>query len=112
MPQGSSKAALLNAIQSQRSLGLTGDNWDNYAAAFSTLQREIGHFPDDTHLDCYEFDEAIRNRLLAHGRQDAAHALMNTASLLNRVVSLQRQVAALGLVTLSMLAVIAWKLWY
>jgi hypothetical protein len=79
------------SIRGQREVGLKGDHWDNYAIAQGVLRDEIdsdsktGRFP-------FNLDQETRDILLAHARQDAAHALCNTASVLKRVRTLTRLV--------------------
>lgn len=68
--------SIRSQIKAQREFGQRGAHWDNYAIAQNVLHEEIedgiGYGLSRDQLD----------RLLAHARQDAAHALCNTKSLL------------------------------
>lgn len=111
MSHESSHAALQSSIAALKLVGKTGDSWRNHAVAQNTLQDELGEFPANFQSH-YELDEATRDRLLAHTRQDSAHALLNTISLLLRLQWLQRQLTIFMLVTVGLLTAIAWKLWH
>lgn len=84
---------LASAVRMQRELGMKGDNWDNYAVAQATLHDELGY--NGTQRHPYSLDEATRDILIVHGRQDAAHALANTTALLKRAQTLTRLLYAL-----------------
>ncbi|MGG3814203.1 hypothetical protein ABEV34_21525 [Methylorubrum rhodesianum] len=79
---------IAQAIRVQRDLGMKGDNWDNHAVARGTLYGDLGY--EGSNQSFYDLDEPTRDRLLAHARQDAAHALCNTTSLLKRLRSVER----------------------
>jgi hypothetical protein len=111
MQNQSSQEALSSALKALRLVGKTGDSWDNHAVAQNILHEELGQFPATLQGE-YDLDEVVRDRLLAHGRQDTAHALANTISLLRRIQNLERLVSLFGAITLSLLVVIAWKLWH
>jgi hypothetical protein len=97
-------------IRAQRAQGMKGAHWENHAVARYTLGGELGepaqHF--------YNLDEDKVNTLLAHGRQDAAHALGNTKSLLDLNARVSRQlwlVIFLLFVTVCFLGAIVYKLY-
>ena len=77
-------------VRINRSLGLKGDNWDNHAVALITTQHEASGAEDD-----FRLPDTTRDTLLRNGRQDTAHALANTTSILDRVQELNRLVTAL-----------------
>lgn len=79
----------------------------NRSIAVNVLNEEIGTFgPYDKR---YDFDQATRDVLLAHGRQDAAHALVAVISLSQRVERIARRLVFLiGLSTAVILAAIWW----
>ncbi|KQP07496.1 hypothetical protein ASF28_10090 [Methylobacterium sp. Leaf99] len=79
-------------IQANRALGMKGDNWDNWAVGLLTTQHEI---EDDDGQIGYVLTDATRDKILRNGRQDGAHALANTTSILNRVHQLTRLVYVL-----------------
>jgi hypothetical protein len=63
---------------------------ENGEVAKNVLHEELGYFSDGKEID-YNLDEATRDRLITHGRQDAAHALGNTISLLVAVSKLEHR---------------------
>ncbi len=71
------------AINAQREVGMRGDSWDNHAVALATLSGDLG--AGGKQRAPYYLDDMTRDILIAHSRQDAAHALLNTISLLTRV---------------------------
>jgi hypothetical protein len=73
-----------------------GDNWDNYAVARDVLHGELGLNGEPAQHEYY-LDQATRDTLLTHGRQDAAHALCNTKSLLDLNGKISRQLRLLNL---------------
>lgn len=81
---------IADGIALNRQFGRTGPHWDGQVVAYETLQGELDR---RSSIGCeLEFD--VRDTLLAHGRQDAAHTLCNTAALLKSVQSLRRMVIA------------------
>jgi hypothetical protein len=66
----------------------------------------------------YELDEDARDRLLAHGRQDAAYAVLNTSSLLDKILLLKRQLSWFSsilkwstIIAITLLGLILWRVW-
>jgi hypothetical protein len=94
------------SITGQREVGLKGDHWDNYAIAQGVLHDEIDSDSKTVRFP-YRFDQEQRDALLAHARQDAAHALCNTGSLLKRIRTLTRLVYLLLAISLAIL----WRLY-
>jgi hypothetical protein len=106
-------SALRATIRAQRSTGMRGEHADNHATARYTLFHEIG-FEGDKAPNPYDFDQGTCDMLIAHARQDAAHALGNTKSLLdlNGRISRQLRLAnVLLLVSVCFLAAIVNKLY-
>jgi hypothetical protein len=64
----------------------------NATIARNVLHEDLGYF--DTSLQTYNLDEATRDRLLVHARQDAAHAVIAAGSLAKEVRKLRRMLAA------------------
>jgi hypothetical protein len=62
---------------------------DNGVIARNTLHMELGYY-SDKQLE-YHLDEATRDRLTVHTRQDAAHALLNTITLMKEVRKINRR---------------------
>jgi hypothetical protein len=85
-------------IEAQRMYGQKGEYWDNYAIAQNTLRQEMEHGPR------YGFDKDQNDRLIAHARQDAAHAVCNAQSLLN---AMKRTLRLLWIAILLLVALIA-----
>ena len=96
------------AIKAQHALGMKGDNWDNYAIARETLQGDLGY--EGGSKASYNLDTDTRDILIAHARQDAAHALCNTTSLLGRVQVLTRLVYLLIVICLGLCVLLLYKL--
>lgn len=61
----------------------------NGLIARNVLHEELGYFPK-SRIRQYRLDEATRDRLLVHGRQDAAHALLNSITILEEISRLKR----------------------
>jgi hypothetical protein len=101
------------AIKAQRSLGRKGDHWDNHAVAIYTLQGELG-LGGKSANHVYDLNQDEYNTLIANGRQDVAHALCNTKSLLDLNGRISRQLRfanVLLLITVCFLAAIVNKLY-
>jgi hypothetical protein len=79
----------------------------NGVIARSTLHGELGYL-DDGNPTGYDLDDETRDRLIAHGRQDSAHALLNTISTSQKVEKLSRRVNFLFLVVIALLVYIAY----
>jgi hypothetical protein len=60
----------------------------NSIVAKNVLHDDLGRF--DTFPKWYQLDNDTRDRLIAHTRQDAVHALLNTVTLLEQIRTLQR----------------------
>jgi hypothetical protein len=65
-------------------LDITDHSTRNGAIAKNVLDEELGRFEDTPRN--YSIDKATRDRLLVHGRQDVAHALLNTIILTKALV--------------------------
>jgi len=78
--QDNSEEALKLQISAIRDWTFAGDpeleGWIRGAIARNVLHEEIGLYADAQ--PTYHLDQETRDRLLAHARQDAAHALINT----------------------------------
>jgi hypothetical protein len=103
-PSEKSREALRAAIEGDRSFGYKGAWWKNAAKARNILDEELGFFGHST--ISYDVDEATRDTLIAHARQDAAHALLNTGTLLKQMRALRY---TLWLVVV-LLGVIIWRM--
>jgi hypothetical protein len=83
----------------------------NGVVARSVLHEDLGRFKGRLHA--YNLNDDARDRLLAHARQDAAHALCNTSSLLDQVKVLRRtMIVLIGLMIFSVLSVTALILFF
>jgi len=96
---------LKGALLGQRIAGLKGDTWDNHAIARDIVHNELGY--TGNRRPPYNLDQDTRDILLVHARQDAAHALANTVSLLKVVRTLK--LATFGIAAL--LLAVALHLW-
>jgi len=104
---------LQERIKKQHQMGLKGDHWDNYAVAYYTLEGELG-LNGQTAQHVYDLNQEQVNTLLVHARQDAAHTLGNTRSLLVLNVRVSRQLLLanfLLFVTVCFLGMIVYKLY-
>jgi hypothetical protein len=77
-----------------RDMGTKDSNSLNAIAARNILHEELGRFRERQRN--YNLDPETRNRLLVHARQDAAHALLNTSSVLDQIRTLKRLVIVLS----------------
>lgn len=68
-------------VAGNRDIGLKGENWKNEAIASAVLHAELGYLGNGIKHK-YNLNEDTEDTLLAHARQDAAHALLNSISLL------------------------------
>jgi hypothetical protein len=89
-----------------------GGNSSNFDHALGSLLIDLGTRPDPTRSGrhFYNLDEKTRDILLAHARQDAAHAFFNTKSLLERVAELKRLVRLVFLLPLLVAVMLVWQL--
>jgi hypothetical protein len=89
-----------------KDMGWKDANALNRVVARNVLHEDLGRFKGRLHA--YHLNDDVRDRLLAHARQDAAHALCNTSSLLDQVKALRRTMLVLiGLMICSPLSVTA-----
>ncbi|MHC2454523.1 hypothetical protein ACVMIX_001164 [Rhizobium leguminosarum] len=97
------EADLKVRLDAIRSLG--GDQAAVDAAiARNILHEELGQF-EDSALATYNLDDTTRDRLIAHARQDAAHAIMGIGTLTNEVRSLRRSISAVVVLLVVLIAV-------
>jgi hypothetical protein len=71
-------------LKTARMVAERGDHWERIAneiTARNVLQEDLGRFKG--HQPDYHLHQTVRDRLLAHTRQDAAHALINTVTLMD-----------------------------
>jgi len=90
------------------------------AIAQNVLQEDLGLHADPPRY--YDLDQETRDRLLAHARQDAAHALINTGDILKQLAIITRRsrnfgIAAAVLFLLAALFLVAalglfWVMWW
>ena len=85
--------------------------------AKNVLHDELGYFSDSDDDD-YGLDETTRDRLIAHGRQDAAHTLINTMDLMKAISKLETSISWhftieewSSLICIVLLALILWRVW-
>jgi hypothetical protein len=86
----------------------------NRALADNIQRQDLGQYSDADSLPDYALNGATRDPLVAHARQDAAHALLNTITLMNDIGSLRSLVAKLVLLSaiqIILLGLIIWRLW-
>jgi hypothetical protein len=78
------------ALAMAKDMGWKDPNALNRVVARNVLHDDLGRFKGRLHV--YHLNDDTRDRLLAHARQDTAHALINTATLLDQVKALRRTV--------------------
>ncbi|MBY5768570.1 hypothetical protein HFN63_00285 [Rhizobium leguminosarum] len=71
--------------------------------ARNILHEDLGHF--DGQLTIYHLDDATRDRLIAHSRQDAALAVLNVGTLTKEVRGLRRLILAVVMLLVILFAV-------
>jgi hypothetical protein len=75
------------ALEVQKDLGIKDISTINGVIARKIIEEEHEMYGKYGHL--YDFNEGIRDRLLAHTRQDSANSLLNTISLLKETRKLR-----------------------
>ena len=104
---------IARAIKIQRELGDKSDSTANGVIARETLHDELGIYGRTERHPSYRLDDETRDVLIVHGRQDASHAMANSATTLRRIAQLTLLVKLLlgvSLATLYLVAAIGWKL--
>ena len=110
------------ALMGFRLINPNDPSGENGIIAKDTLHDELGFHGEKERHAPYGLDDRTRDEILAHGRQDIAHGLLNTIVLLREatamrgeVVALRRQVRALtalvGLVVVMVLGVVLLAAW-
>jgi hypothetical protein len=103
---------LASALEMVPKSGLKSVSKANYLIAQNVVHEEIGLYGE--YAFEYRFNQKTSDLLLAHGRQDAAHALLNTSSLLEhggQISTQLRVLNALALAAVCMLGAIVVKLY-
>jgi hypothetical protein len=93
-------------------MGMTSEHQANYLVAKNVADEEMGRYGD--HPLEYSLQQKTKDTLLAHGRQDAAHALCNTKSIMDQNAHISSQLRTsnlLALLTVGMLVAIVVKLY-
>jgi hypothetical protein len=106
------EADLTSTLKAWRSMGMTSEHQENLAIAKNVTNEEMGRYGE--HAIEYSLSQKTRDTLLSHGRQDAAHALCNTKSLLDLNAKISSQLATLNslmVLALCLLGVIVVKLY-
>jgi len=113
MEKETSEEALERAIKLQSKYFVPGRSWPvqvNRTIAENVLNQELGRFAD--RHSPYHLDQETRDLLLAHTRQDAAHALLNTISMMEEIHRLKKTLRTLGFALFVILVGSAvWKYW-
>jgi hypothetical protein len=113
MDKETSEEALERAIKAHRRVFVPGRSWPvqaNRTIAENVLNQELGHFAD--RHSPYHLDQETRDLLLAHTRQDAAQALLNTISMMEEIHRLKKTLSILGFALfVSLVWIEVWKYW-
>jgi hypothetical protein len=86
-----SDEALAISLRAAKAMFVGGSNWNkqaNHIVSRNVLERDLGRYSD--FLPAYHLDEDTRDRLLAHGRQDAAETLCHVSTLMDEVHKLRK----------------------
>lgn len=107
------KEALRSQIQAALDFPLPDNNREmttNRAIARNVLHTELGRYAETQPV--YSLDQETRDRLIAHARQDAAHALLNTISLMKEVRRINQRTrnTQVGIVVFC-IAIALWVWW-
>lgn len=86
-------------------MGASQDNLDA-ATAQNVLHEDLGYFA--TKSAEYDLDQTTRDKLLAHARQDAAHAVCAATTVAKEVRRLRGVMAAMVFVTLLLVVAEIW----
>jgi hypothetical protein len=106
------EADLTSTLKAWRSMGMTSEHQENLAIAKNVANEEMGRYGE--HAIEYSLSQKTKDTLLSHGRQDAAHALCNTKSILDQNERISAQLRTLNLlatVSICLLAAIVGKLY-
>jgi len=96
--------SLRTALKTRRELeGRLSDTDVNFEVARNVLHEDLGYVGD--RRIGYDLEDDTKDILLAHARQDAAHALLNSVTLLKK----QKRLHLLMYVAVGLLAYIAAK---
>lgn len=105
---------LKHHLSALKSLGMNDDTDRNYAIAKNILHEELGLFDNKYPLQIYDLTKEASDRLLANGRQDSSHSLVNTISILSKIkqtTAFIKTIILLQIIITSVLLYIVWKLW-
>lgn len=102
----SAEEYLRQKIRVMREIGASQDNIDA-ATAQNVLHEDLGYFASKSAE--YDLDQATRDKLLSHARQDAAHAVCAATTVAREVRRLRGMVAVMVFVTLALLAAEIWR---
>jgi hypothetical protein len=81
----------------------------NAATARNVLHQDLGYFGEEP--DTYSLSEDTRDRLLAHARQDASHAVMNAHNAMQSAAAAVRGTRLLTILLIICTAAIIWAIW-
>jgi hypothetical protein len=96
--------ALRMQLRAMKEIGANQEAFDA-ATARNVLHEDLGYYRSKSTE--YALDEATRDKLLAHARQDAAHAVYAASTAARQVEKMRRQVICLLLL---ILAAMVWLL--
>lgn len=70
------------------------------AIAKNILREDLGYY--DSRQTLYNLDEDTRDRLIAHARQDGAHAVISIASVQRELTAIKRLVVILSIINIGL----------
>jgi hypothetical protein len=93
------KTALRAQLRFIKEMG--GDQSERDAAiARNVLHEDLGYY--DKRQFIYDLDEATRDRLITHARQDAAHAVISVSSIQKQLRKTKRLLATFALTNMAL----------
>ncbi|GLK76718.1 hypothetical protein GCM10008171_19720 [Methylopila jiangsuensis] len=94
--------AIRHDLNARKAMGESGEIVRSEVIARAMLDQDLGYHSDSLRHD-YGLDEATRDRLIAHARQDAANAQGNALAAYKAAISAKRVALALGLINAGLL---------
>lgn len=101
MSRDEAKAALRSELRFIKDFG-GGRAQRDAAIARNVLHEDLGYY--DSQQFVYSLDEDTRDRLIAHARQDAAHAVISIASVQRELAAAKRLIVVLLIINIGLAA--------
>ena len=79
------------------------------AIARNVLHEKLGYFKSKS-FSSYDLDDETRDSLIAHGRQDAAHALIASSRAVTKLAGLRTRVSFLTILSVLQTGLLLWMI--